>query len=582
MISAISVRYALYVIVRVVLMFQWCILEVGVLSAFNAISVIGVNHTINVLSAFAMIVHLVRIAYYTLLVRVMFLYHIHYMDEFNFLYHFLRDSFFSSRCFILSLFEKIKSNAVIYKQRKNFRSYFHREEIMRFHKFSKTLCIIAGCIVIGTTPAYAEDKINYSEILSPGSSYDMSDLNNNASEYSWAVSGNTSSETIIGPDGTLVIGSDEEAETVTVAATSLQDAGTTNQYYIKIDPSVSKVSSTHASEVKEPAHSAKQEEVKKEKKEEIDYSKLNQVISSYKNLDTSSCHEADIKRMDAYVDTAKELKGLDNVSQDQIDACANRLSYAYSVLEQEAYNALPFYERYMTQLIVGAVAAVGVVILLIFMLKILRKTKIEQDPEYAAKVHAQKEQKRRQKNAKNRGPQKKRKDSPSFTASPENSKPVYHANHSANTENMYQTQDEHEQQWSGSSSGLYPEDGDAGEEATTLLEEEGEETSLLTSGMTGVLVSQKTNEEFYITKPETVIGKERKKVDICIANDPTISRRHCCITIQNDQFYLSDMGSSNGTYFGGKKLVPQQPVKLQDGDRFTISDQTFLFHINEG
>lgn len=451
---------------------------------------------------------------------------------------------------------------------------------MRSNKFSKILCIIAGCIVIGTAPAYA-DQINYSEILSPGSSYDMSDLNNNASEYSWAVSGNTSSETLIGPDGTLVIGSDEEAETVTVAATSLQDAGTTSQYYIKIDPSVSKVSSMHASEVKEPAHSAKQEEVKKEKKKEIDFSKLNQVISSYKNLDTSSCQEADIKRMDAYVETSKELKGLDNVSQDQIDACASRLSYAYSVLEQEAYNALPFYERYMTQLIVGAVAAVGIVILLIFMLKILRKTKIERDPEYAAKVRAQKEQKRRQENAKNRGPQKKRKDLSSSVVPSEKSKPIHQANYSANTDNRYQTQDEYRQQWSGSGSGLYPEDGDAGEEATTLLEEQ-EETSLLTSGMTGVLVSQKTNEEFYITKPETVIGKERKKVDICITNDPTISRRHCCITIQNNQFYLSDMGSSNGTYFGGKKLVPQQPVKLQDGDRFTISDQTFLFHINEG
>ena len=79
-----------------------------------------------------------------------------------------------------------------------------------------------------------------------------------------------------------------------------------------------------------------------------------------------------------------------------------------------------------------------------------------------------------------------------------------------------------------------------------------------------------------------MIGKERKKVDICISNDPTISRKHCSITIQNGQFYLSDIGSSNGTYFGGKRLALNHPVRLQDGDRFTISDQTFLFHVNEG
>ena len=212
---------------------------------------------------------------------------------------------------------------------------------MRFKKLSKALCIMAGCIVIGASPVYAANKISYSEILSPGSSYDMSDLNNNAANYSWAVSGNTSSETMIGPDGTLIIGSDEEAETVTVAATSLQDATATNQYYIKIDPSVSKVSSTHASKVKEAAHTAKQAEKKKEKKPEIDFSKQNQIISAYKALDTSACQKADIQRMDSYVDMAKELKNLDNVSQDQIDANTSRLNYAYNILEQEAYQALP-------------------------------------------------------------------------------------------------------------------------------------------------------------------------------------------------------------------------------------------------
>ena len=51
---------------------------------------------------------------------------------------------------------------------------------MRFKKLSKALCIMAGCIVIGASPVYAANKISYSEILSPGSSYDMSDLNNNA------------------------------------------------------------------------------------------------------------------------------------------------------------------------------------------------------------------------------------------------------------------------------------------------------------------------------------------------------------------------------------------------------------------
>lgn len=455
---------------------------------------------------------------------------------------------------------------------------------MQIRKLTKFICVIAGCVLVGTAPVYA-DKINYSEILSPGSSFDMSDLEDNASEYSWAVSGNTSSGTMVGPDGTLLIGSDEEAETVTVAATLLQDAGTTNQYYIKVDPSVSKVSSEHASGVTEPAHHVKQAGTKEEKKKEIDFSGIDQVISAYKNLDTSACQKADISLMDGYVGMAKQMKGFDNVSQDQVDACANRLSYTYKVLEQEAYDALPFYEKYMSQIVIGAAAAIGAVVLLVVLLHILRKAKMERDPEYAERIHAQAEQKKRQKQQKN------------ARVKPHAKRPAVPAAHPAESvsgRRSYEpgvpsrtgrTQAGPASQWGGNGGDIYPEAGTVGDEATTLLSEdpgEEEETSLLTSGSTGVLISQKTNEQFYITKPETVIGKERKKVDICISNDPTISRKHCSITIQNGQFYLSDIGSSNGTYFGGKRLALNHPVRLQDGDRFTISDQTFLFHVNEG
>lgn len=452
---------------------------------------------------------------------------------------------------------------------------------MRCSKLSKILCVIAGCVLAGTAPVYA-DRINYSEILSPGSSFDMSDLEDNASEYSWAVSGNTSNGTMVGPDGTLLIGSDEEAETVTVAATLLQDAGTTNQYYIKVDPSVSKVSSEHASGVTEPAHYAKQAGTKEEKKKEIDFSGIDQVISAYKNLDTSACQKSDISLMDGYVGMAKQMKSFDNVSQDQVDACANRLSYTYRVLEQEAYDALPFYEKYMPQIGIGAAAAIGAVVLLAVLLHILRKAKMERDPEYAERLRAQAERKRMQKQQKNASMQQrtKRRHTP---AAPPAGNPAGHSGYGSSiSSRIGQPKPDAPQQWYGRDGGAYPGEGNAGDEATTLLSEDGEETSLLTSGTTGVLVSQETKEEFYITKMETVIGKERKKVDICIANDPTVSRRHCCITRQNGEFYLSDMGSSNGTYFGGKRLASGQPARLRDGDRFTISDQTFLFHVNEG
>lgn len=516
-----------------------------------------------------------------------------------------------------------------YKTQKAFSIFYCLEEIMRFAKISKSICVLAGCILIGNTTAFA-DTVNYSEIISPGSSFDMSDLNSDASDYSWAVSGNTSSGTIIGPDGTLLIGSDEEAETITVAATSLQDAGATNQYYIKIDPSVSKVSSTHASTVKETAHVAKQTGSKKEKKDEIDFSGMNQVISSYEALDTTACKESDIKVMDSYVDMAKQLKSFEDVSQDQIDACTSRLNHTYSILEQEAFEALPFYERYMMQLITCTATGVSAVILIFVLMKIFRKTKMERDPEYAARIRVQAEQKaanRQAKNNKSKGHKKNAPDSgmvykdvPSDYSGYLNPAPQQMYQQRPQSQ-MYQTQQTQQmmcqqpqqmyrqpqrayqkpqqmyrqqpgtmpqqwnnlegQQWNDPAGTSY-QGVDNGDEATTLLDDKGEDTSLLTSGKTGVLISQKTNEKYYITMPKTIIGKERKRVDICVANDPTISRQHCSIVMQNGAFYLTDLESSNGTYIGGKKLVPNQMVTLHDGDRFTISDQTFIFHINEG
>lgn len=485
---------------------------------------------------------------------------------------------------------------------------------MRFAKLTKSACIIASCILIGVSPVYAE-KVSYSEILSPGSSYDMSDLNSEASRYSWSVSGNTSDDTIIGPDGTLLVGSDEEAKTLIIAATSLRDSGSTSQYYIKIDPSVSRVSSTHASDVVEAAHMPKQAKEKKEKKSEVDFSSMNRVISAYKNLDTSACSKSDIKKMDDFVKTAKQYKGYEDVSQDQIDAFTSRLTNSYNILEQQAFNALPFYERYMKQLIIGCAAGIGTVILLLVLMNILRKSRMERDPAYASRVRAQAEQKAMLKQQKRSYRQTRTNRVQSNGVSPAGAAPGYQGvpgyqampgyqimpgyqgnpynsgypyQNTSGLSSTYRPQPEPAMRWGqnaaqqnnqniGFNSGY--REANEGDEATTLLTNE-EETSLLGAGTTGLLVSQNTQDQYYITKPETIIGKERQKVDICVANDPTISRRHCSIVMRNGTFYLTDLHSSNGTYFSGRRLAPEQPVELQDGDRFTISDQTFLFHVN--
>jgi len=46
--------------------------------------------------------------------------------------------------------------------------------------------------------------------------------------------------------------------------------------------------------------------------------------------------------------------------------------------------------------------------------------------------------------------------------------------------------------------------------------------------------------------------------------------------IKND-FYLRDVGSTNGTYINGKKLPADKYVKLQAGDKVTIGNSNLIF-----
>jgi len=59
--------------------------------------------------------------------------------------------------------------------------------------------------------------------------------------------------------------------------------------------------------------------------------------------------------------------------------------------------------------------------------------------------------------------------------------------------------------------------------------------------------------------------------------DERVSRRHALINVQgNREFWLVDLGSGNGTYLNGRRVV--QPSRLRDGDKIEIAAFQLLFH----
>jgi hypothetical protein len=57
-----------------------------------------------------------------------------------------------------------------------------------------------------------------------------------------------------------------------------------------------------------------------------------------------------------------------------------------------------------------------------------------------------------------------------------------------------------------------------------------------------------------------------------------ISRRHARITVRGSQFFVEDLGSANGTIVNGsKRLKPQEPYPLANGDVIKIGETSLKF-----
>jgi pSer/pThr/pTyr-binding forkhead associated (FHA) protein len=59
-----------------------------------------------------------------------------------------------------------------------------------------------------------------------------------------------------------------------------------------------------------------------------------------------------------------------------------------------------------------------------------------------------------------------------------------------------------------------------------------------------------------------------------------VSRRHARIIRRSGQFFVEDLGSTNGTYVNrGRRLLPGTPQTLSDGDEIIVGKTFLRFHI---
>lgn len=70
------------------------------------------------------------------------------------------------------------------------------------------------------------------------------------------------------------------------------------------------------------------------------------------------------------------------------------------------------------------------------------------------------------------------------------------------------------------------------------------------------------------------VGRVASLADVCIDYDDSVSARHFEIKRQEERYYISDLGSSNGTYLNNK--IVNEPTAVYSGDMITIGMITLI------
>lgn len=104
-------------------------------------------------------------------------------------------------------------------------------------------------------------------------------------------------------------------------------------------------------------------------------------------------------------------------------------------------------------------------------------------------------------------------------------------------------------------------------------------TTLLTGAMIGngiyCLKSEELNDEnILLTEFPFFIGKSGEKTNHRI-EDSTVSRFHARIDKEEDDLWLTDLNSTNGTFLNGIRMLPYDRVRISRGDSVVISRKRY-------
>ena len=82
---------------------------------------------------------------------------------------------------------------------------------------------------------------------------------------------------------------------------------------------------------------------------------------------------------------------------------------------------------------------------------------------------------------------------------------------------------------------------------------------------------------FETTEDTFVLGRDVSSCNIIFPDKVKgISRVHCKINFSGGRYYITDLGSANGTSVNQRRLEKQQTVELHSGDCIRLANSDFI------
>ena len=84
-----------------------------------------------------------------------------------------------------------------------------------------------------------------------------------------------------------------------------------------------------------------------------------------------------------------------------------------------------------------------------------------------------------------------------------------------------------------------------------------------------------TGERCAIPHVRAAIVGRSSSCDIPLSGNTNISRRHGSISLCDNGVEFEDLGSANGSFAYGERIIPHVRVRLHDGDTLRLADEDF-------